>query len=94
MTAEADCYVTRQGSTVALTGILDRGLCEEIAVNRSAINPGVTYEIHFTNGHAGRVVATATDGRLAPAATDGRLAPAAKAPRDFPRFRAEHGLPC
>lgn len=85
MTAEADCYVTRQGSTVALTGILTRGLCEEIAVNRSAINPGVTYEIHFTNGHAGRVVATATDGRLAPVV---------KAPPDFPRFRAEHGLPC
>jgi Trk K+ transport system NAD-binding subunit len=59
-----DCYVTRQGSTTTLTGIISPDLAGEIAVNRSAINPGVTYVVHGTNGHAAWVVATATDGNL------------------------------
>ena len=59
-----DSYITRQGDTVALTGIISPDLAQQIAVNRSVINPGVTYEIHGTNGHAGWVIATVKDGHV------------------------------
>ena len=62
-----DCYITRENSTVMLTGIIDRPLAEEIAINHSAINPGYVYVIHGTNGHAGWLIATAADGKLTPA---------------------------
>ena len=61
----SDFYMTAEGSTVMLTGLLPQGQAEEIAVNRSVLNPGRGYEVHGCNGHAGWLVAVVRDGQLA-----------------------------